>query len=65
MVWRNWRVILTGTFTLIKNGIEAQAVQFALTVKAKACWMPLQLEKKDAESTLKNGENAYVDEYFI
>ena len=56
-------VILTGTFTN-KNGIEAQAVQFTLTVRQKPVLDTLQLEKKDAESTLKNGENAYVDEYF-
>lgn len=56
-------VILTGTFTN-KNGIEAQAVQFTLTVRQKPVLVSLQLEKKDAESTLKNGENAYVDEYF-
>ena len=42
-------VILTGTFTN-KNGIEAQAVQFTLTVRQKPVLDTLQLEKKDAES---------------
>ena len=57
-------VILRGTFTN-KNGIEAQAVQFVLTVRQKPVLDTLKLEKKDADTTLKNGENAYVDEYFI
>lgn len=56
-------VILKGTFTN-KNGEKAQAVQFTLNVRQKPVLDTLKLEKKDADAVLKNGENAYVDEYF-
>ena len=56
-------VILRGTFTN-KNGEKAQAVQFTLSVRQKPVLDKLSLEKKDADTVLKNGENAYIDEYF-
>lgn len=57
-------VILKGTFTNV-NGEKALAAQFTLNVRQKPVLDTLKLEQKDADATLKNGENAYVSEYFI
>ena len=56
-------VILKGTFKN-RNEKEAQAVQFTLNVRQKPVLNTLKLEKQEEKADLKNGENAYVDEYF-
>ena len=54
-------VILRGTFTNV-NGEKALAAQFTLNVRQKPVLDTLKLEQKDADATLKNGENAYVSD---
>lgn len=57
-------VILQGTFTNV-NGEKAKAVQFDLNVRQQPILDAIELEKKDKDQVLKNGENAYVEDYFL